>query len=64
MTRLLQHYAIEDARVGVATIKIMGLRCANCMADFNIDKEPKYCPECGTQVSCILPFGSASQVPA
>lgn len=59
MTRLMQHYAIEDAQVGLSKIKIMGLRCAHCLTDFHIDKEPRFCPNCGTEVSCVVPFGTA-----
>lgn len=65
MTRMLQHYVIPDAQVGVSKMRILALRCANCEFDFHIDKEPQHCPRCGTKVSCILPFGVGKmEVPA
>ena len=62
MTRLFQHYVIERAQVGVAIVKIYALRCGTCSKDFHTDVEPQFCPCCGTEVSCILPFGAKSSL--
>lgn len=56
MTRMLIHYEIPDVQIGVAKMRIYALRCNDCKADFHTDKTPRYCPQCGTAVSCTLPM--------
>lgn len=58
MTRMLKHYA-EHVEIITSKVLITALRCVHCQADFHIDMEPRYCPNCGTEVSCIIPFGTA-----
>jgi rRNA maturation endonuclease Nob1 len=58
MTRLLKHYS-DHVWIVASKVLITALRCASCQDDFHIDKEPRYCPNCGTEVSCIIPFGTA-----
>lgn len=59
--RMLKHYS-EHSRIGISRVLITALRCAACDYDFHIDKQPRFCPNCGTEVSCIVPFGNRKAV--
>ena len=56
-TTMLQHYAFQSVKVGVAKIAIRAYRCKSCGSDFHIENCPHFCPQCGSQVVVTRAFG-------